>query len=201
MYLPFLPFLLLSFFAPHAQAQVFTLSPFRAPSPNDEASSTFALNWKQLSKGFNSRSAAYLMGMITCRGHSAGLISLLEGSVFATTIEFGRESFEVVVDTGSSDTWVVGTGFQCLDKQNGTTEPEDYCGFGPTYNTTETFSQVPDENFNITYGDGEFLTGIAGHEKVTLAGITVNQTVAVVNLAAWDGDGTTSGLVGLAYPP
>jgi hypothetical protein len=35
---------------------------------------------------------------------------------------------------------------------------------------------------------------------VTLAGIKVNQTVALVNYAAWNGDGTTSGLVGLAYP-
>jgi Eukaryotic aspartyl protease len=140
------------------------------------------------------------MGMINCHGHSAGLISLSEGSVFATKIKFGTESFEVVVDTGSSDTWVIKTGFQCVGAQNGTAEPEDYCGFGPTYNTTKTFSQVPDENFNITYGDNEFLTGIIGHEKVTLAGITVKQTIAIVNLAAWYGDGTTSGLVGLAYP-
>jgi hypothetical protein len=65
---------------------------------------------------------------------------------------------------------------------------------------TDTFTQIPDENFNITYGDGEFLTGIIGTEEVTLAGITVKQTVALVNLAAWEGDGTTSGLIGLAYP-
>lgn len=40
-----------------------------------------------------------------------------------------------------------------------------------------------------------------GNESVTLAGITVpQQEIAIVNLAAWNGDGFTDGLVGLAYP-
>ena len=38
-----------------------------------------------------------------------------------------------------------------------------------------------------------------GWESVTVAGLSVNQTVPVVNYAAWEGDGTTSGLIGLAY--
>jgi hypothetical protein len=40
-----------------------------------------------------------------------------------------------------------------------------------------------------------------GYEEVTLADILVKgQEVGVVNLAAWDGDGVSSGLVGLAFP-
>jgi hypothetical protein len=39
-----------------------------------------------------------------------------------------------------------------------------------------------------------------GTEEVTTAGITVDQEVALVTAAAWEGDGTTSGLMGLAYP-
>lgn len=49
-------------------------------------------------------------------------------------------------------------------------------------------------------GDGEFLSGIFGYENTTLAGLTVNQTIALVNYAAWFGDTVTSGLLGLAYP-
>lgn len=104
------------------------------------------------------------------------------------------------MDTGSSDTWLVETGFKCVDVTTSDPEPESYCAFGPTYNVSDTFKQVPDENFNITYGDGEFLTGILGRESVTLAGIEVGHTAALVNYAAWEGDGTTSGLMGLAYP-
>ena len=56
-------------------------------------------------------------------------------------------------------------------------------------------------NFNITYGDGEFLSGVMGYDSVTVGGITVpKQEIAAVNFAAWDGDGVTSGLMGLAYP-
>ncbi|KAI4140198.1 MAG: hypothetical protein LQ340_007909, partial [Diploschistes diacapsis] len=53
----------------------------------------------------------------------------------------------------------------------------------------------------VTYADGEFLTGTFGHDSVTLANITVsNQQVAAVTFAGWEGDGVTSGLVGLAFP-
>lgn len=44
------------------------------------------------------------------------------------------------------------------------------------------------------------MTGIVGTEKVTVAGITVeNQEIAVVDLAAWSGNNLSSGLIGLAF--
>lgn len=56
------------------------------------------------------------------------------------------------------------------------------------------------ENFNITYGDGEFLTGQLGYADVAIAGIKVQNTqVALVTRAYWNGDGLTSGLMGLGY--
>lgn len=40
-----------------------------------------------------------------------------------------------------------------------------------------------------------------GYEDVTVAGITVkHQEVALVDYAYWEGDGVSSGLMGLAYP-
>jgi hypothetical protein len=91
------------------------------------------------------------------------------------------------------------TGFSCVDLETGASTNEAFCDFGPLYTVSKTFKQIPDENFNITYGDGEFLNGIMGTEKVTLADVEVTQEVALINFAAWDGDGITSGLVGLAY--
>jgi len=174
----------------------------RAALPLAVSSNILTLTRKQSSKGYNSRSAAYLLGLATIppSTHSSTLISLFIGEEFATEITFGTETFESIVDTGSSDTWIIESGFKCVNISNSAPETEAFCNFGPTYNVTDTFVQIPDENFNITYGDGEFLTGIIGTEEVTLAGITVEQTVALVNYAAWDGDGTTSGLIGLAYP-
>ncbi|GAB7347353.1 hypothetical protein MBLNU459_g4289t1 [Dothideomycetes sp. NU459] len=124
-----------------------------------------------------------------------------DSQVLVTTIEFGGQTFQAVLDTGSSDTWMVETAFECLGQLSRAPEPESYCRFGPTYNLSSTFTQIPNENFNITYGDGEFLTGLVGYEKITLANITVNkQEVGIVNSAAWNGDGVSSGLIGLAYP-
>jgi hypothetical protein len=181
---------------------VSTPSAFQAASANSITSNVLTLNKKKSAKGYNPRSAAWLMNKPGTNpiGHSTTLISLFIGEEFATTITFGTETFESIVDTGSSDTWLVETGFKCVNITNSAPLPEADCSFGPTYNVTDTFKKIPDENFNITYGDGEFLTGIVGTEEVTLAGLKVKQEVALVNFAAWEGDGTTSGLIGLAYP-
>jgi len=125
-----------------------------------------------------------------------------DGQVFITNVTFGTETFEAVIDTGSSDTWLAEKGFECFNVTTGATVPEADCAFGSDgYTPSSTFSQIPNENFNITYGDGEMLIGILGIEKVTLAGITVdNQEVGVVQLAGWFGDGISTGLIGLAFP-
>ncbi len=182
-------------------ASISSATASRAALPLTVSSNVLTLTRKQSSKGYNARSAAYLLGLVKIPGstHSTTLISLEIGEEFATQITFGTETFESIVDTGSSDTWIVETGFKCVNVSNSAPETEAFCNFGPTYNVTDTFVQIPNENFNITYGDGEFLTGIMGTEEITLAGLTVKQEVALVNYAAWNGDGTTSGLFGLAY--
>ncbi|KAL8836054.1 MAG: hypothetical protein Q9170_003067 [Blastenia crenularia] len=122
--------------------------------------------------------------------------------VYFTDITFGTETFKAVVDTGSADTWLVQSGFQCLSiGRQPITLPEESCDFGPSYIVTSTFKQIEGENFNVTYADGEVLTGIVGTEDVTLAGITVKgQEVGLINRAAWNGDNSSSGLIGLAFP-
>ncbi|KAJ5949353.1 hypothetical protein N7454_000937 [Penicillium verhagenii] len=152
----------------------------------------------------NPRSAAYLKGLTgkstTTSSGSSALISLFEGEEFATSIKFGTQTFDVIVDTGSSDTWVVKEGFECIDLDTGDKTTTATCDFGTTYTVDSTFSKISGEEFEIEYGDGEYLYGYMGTETVTLASITVDQEIAVVTEAAWEGDGTTSGLTGLAYP-
>ncbi|KAK2601449.1 hypothetical protein N8I77_010898 [Diaporthe amygdali] len=123
------------------------------------------------------------------------------GSVeYVAEIEWDGTPVEVIVDTGSSDTWLVQAGFTCVDV-DGNVQPEADCYFGPVFNGTFDEGSIKDENFNIEYGDGEFLTGVLGYENVTVAGLTVDhQEVALVNYSYWFGDSVTSGLMGLAYP-
>lgn len=181
----------------------YTPAPLRAPSPNIQSSHVLNLSRKT---GAYTGSASYLKAIrqnYQVQGvfGFTSLNSEFDGQEFLTSIEFGTETFELIVDTGSSDTWLVETGFQCVDQYSGVTEPEYYCMFGPTYDISETFRAISNENFNITYGDGEYLTGTFGLETIAVGGITVNsQQIAVVNSAAWNGDGISSGLLGLAFP-
>ncbi|KAI9696907.1 MAG: hypothetical protein M1820_007982 [Bogoriella megaspora] len=126
-----------------------------------------------------------------------------EGQVFLTAIQFGSQTFNVVLDTGSSDTWLVRQGYTCVDPYTGASQDPSACDFAATYDpsSSSTFHQIPEQNFNISYGDAEFGRGIVGVEDITIGDITVTgQEIAVMDYAAWFGDGESSGILGLAYP-
>ncbi|KAK5135823.1 hypothetical protein LTR08_004650 [Meristemomyces frigidus] len=134
---------------------------------------------------------------------SVDLASVEAGQVFLAPVTVGGQDFYVVVDSGSSDPWLVGEDFDCVDPTTGTTQDDSDCYFGTTYSNTDTttYSVIsPAQNFNISYADGESLTGIMAHESFTMGGITCpHQEFGFVNYAAWYGDGYSSGLIGFAY--
>lgn len=178
----------------------------RDTSPLGPSTNTLTLNRQGSTSGRKPRNAAHLLhGSLSSRDispskHSTGLTALLGGLVFTTNITFGTQTFSTIVDTGSSDTWVIRENFQCVHIKTAEKLPTEDCYFGPAYTKESTFDQIPGETFNITYGDGTFAGGVMGYEDVTLGGIKVRQEVALVDYSAWRGDGITSGLTGLAYP-
>jgi hypothetical protein len=171
----------------------------RAPSPIVVTDVVLPLTKKKTKSGSKRRDA--LLATVIGNGSTTSISSLEIGEEFATEVTIGGQTFELIIDTGSSDTWVVETGFACTDFETGKAAAESACLFGPYYTKSSTFAQTTGETFSIEYGDLESLTGIIGTEDVTVAGIeVVGQTVALVTAADWEGDGTTSGLMGLAYP-
>lgn len=179
-----------------------TWKPTAFSASSNLAKSANYVELQRVKSGNPKHNAAQLQGLCT-RGSAptAGLTSLIEGEEFAVPIKVGTQSFEVILDTGSSDTWLVEQGFKCFTVQNDTAVPYAECGFGPAYSREASFKTIPNELFNIEYGDGEFLYGIFGTETITLAGVAVqNQTMALATSGGWDGDNTTSGLTGFAYP-
>ncbi|QIX01884.1 hypothetical protein AMS68_007401 [Peltaster fructicola] len=133
----------------------------------------------------------------------AGVAPLtVSGSIYSAPVTIGTNTFQLVVDTGSSDPWIVMSNYTCLDVATKTVEAQSYCGFGPTYDPSKssTFQRIPNTNFNVSYADGENLNGVMGYEMMSIGGITVtSQEFGAVSQAAWTGDGVSSGLVGLAY--
>ncbi|TGO13012.1 hypothetical protein BTUL_0078g00210 [Botrytis tulipae] len=186
--------------APNSKISVRSVVPSRPRSIPVVTDNVLELTKKSTGSSKVRSAAQFLKNLDIVNGSSTALISLFGGEQFATDITFGTQTFEVIVDTGSSDTWLAETGFSCVDLDTGKNASEATCAFGPTYTKDSTFKAISGEEFSITYGDGEYLTGVVGSQPVTFAGINVTTTVALVTSAAWNGDGTTSGLVGMAYP-
>ena len=90
--------------------------------------------------------------------------------------------------------------FTCIDVNSGEPTTQAECGFGQVYTPSDTLHPIPGYNFNISYADGELLNGVMAYENLSIAGIAVSQQeIALVDYAEWFGDGTSSGLIGLAY--
>ena len=113
--------------------------------------------------------------------NEAPLYSTLNGNQFLTDIQVNGVNFLVVVDTGSSDTWIVERGFQCLYSE-ANAQLESQCGFGPMWTPDKILMQAPSEHFRIRYADQSFAEGVTSFASVTLANITVhNQEIGMVN--------------------
>ncbi|PLB51306.1 acid protease [Aspergillus steynii IBT 23096] len=123
------------------------------------------------------------------------------GSVFDTPVTIGNQTFQMLVDTGSSDTYVMRDGFTCISPDNNQTIPQYKCLYANhTYHESSTYREIPGEIFGIEYGAG-LASGVMAYEDVTINGITVKgQKVAIANQSNPMGDGVNSGLLGLAYP-
>lgn len=127
-----------------------------------------------------------------------------------TDVTLADEQFTLVIDSGSSDTWVASSTFRCRDPNTMTSISRKYCGFATFYDAKDspTFSAIPRQDFSVNYTGGEFLAGVLGTEELGIGGVSegmeprliVNQTIGVVDDGFWLGDGVSSGLMGLAYP-
>ncbi|KAB8206531.1 aspartic peptidase domain-containing protein [Aspergillus parasiticus] len=134
--------------------------------------------------------------------HNAPLLATLGGSVFDVDVTVGadNQAFKLLVDTGSSDTYIMRDGFTCINAtDNQIIAPED-CKYGPeTYHVSSSYEQVPDQNFGIEYGAG-LASGVMAYETITIADITVRTKLAFADRSNPMGDGVNNGLLGLGYP-
>lgn len=121
------------------------------------------------------------------------------GTFLDVEVTIGEQTFLMLVDTGSSDTWLPRKGFQCLDSDN-VILPQEKCMFGNTYETSSTFELIPNQTFGVKYGSG-ISSGILGFETVTVGGLSVErQIIGVSDRTTDEGNGFDSGVIGLAYP-
>jgi hypothetical protein len=95
----------------------------RAPSEIVATTAVLPL-MKKAATGASAARRQGLSKLLIANGSTTTLTSLFTGEEFAAEVEFGTQTFEMIVDTGSSDTWVVETGFVCTDLDTGKTTTE-----------------------------------------------------------------------------
>lgn len=113
-------------------------------------------------------------------------------------VGFGADEYYMIPDTGSSDTWIISEGFQCLDPYFGQDVPQEECAFGPLFKGDFPDGKIDNQNLNISYLSGDYLNGPMGFANITVANVTIpKQQFAIVDVAAFGGDGVSSGILGL----
>jgi hypothetical protein len=130
----------------------YQLVPERAPSNINVTDVVLPLT-KVTSSG-SSRRGLSLSTLVTIPTGSATVLTSGGNDEFYTSVTWGTETFQMIVDTGSSDTWVVENGFKCVSTTMSVTEAESSCDFGPYYTRSSTFVALPGLNFSTTYGYG-----------------------------------------------
>ncbi|KAJ3573645.1 hypothetical protein NP233_g2310 [Leucocoprinus birnbaumii] len=114
---------------------------------------------------------------------------------FYALIQAGGIDFRVVLDTGSSDLWILSS--TCDTEQ---------CKSQPRYPLTYQSPTFQSVNANATafgasYADGTTVSGIVAIEKVELAGLAVvNQTFGLVSNSNVTLTDEESGILGLGFP-
>ncbi|KAM0340372.1 hypothetical protein ACHAPU_010508 [Fusarium lateritium] len=134
------------------------------------------------------------------QSNPAPLVATEYGTIYDIEVQFGNQSFMLLVDTGSSDTWVLQTGYQCINSSDNLVLPQAACNYTSAYDLASTIPVEKNKTFGVKYGTG-IATGMVAYENLTMGGFRViNQTIGIVNSTNDIGDGLQSGLLGLAYP-
>lgn len=135
------------------------------------------------------------------REYSGPVLVDLIGPSYTAQVTIGTRTVSLLVDTGSSDIWVVPNHFRCLDADSREVE-QSACGFPRFVESSFSGGFVSDEYLSIIYGNGQFTHGPYGLESVSLGGITVpKQQIALPSegyIKVVSGD--FSGILGLGYP-
>jgi hypothetical protein len=134
--------------------------------------------------------------------YRTSLLSLFEDIEYVVNVTIGHETRVLILDTGSSDTWVIEPNYACFNQTTYAVVNHSVCDFGPGLSPSDNFQQIPDVNLNATYGQGTTINGILGYETLNLAGLDITeQEIGYGTDLYWPGygDGTTSGILGMAF--
>ncbi|KAK8111809.1 aspartic-type endopeptidase-like protein [Apiospora kogelbergensis] len=128
---------------------------------------------------------------------TAPLRAIPKQTQYLMSVGIGGRNWSMIPDSGSADTWLMSSTFQCLDRSHNQ-QDQIACNFGPSFTGNFSGGRIADEHMNISYGGGDSLNGDMGYEDITVAGITIpKQQMSLVTSASIRGNGIFSGILGL----
>jgi hypothetical protein len=117
-------------------------------------------------------------------------------AVYLVTVKFGKDIVELVVDTGSSDTFCISSDFQCLD-DHGRKQDITFCKLGPPCHA-DGVDQIKDLVLDIHYSDSEHISGTPITADLQVGSfVSRKQRLNLARVGSWKGDGSSSGILGL----
>lgn len=142
-----------------------------------------------------------ISGANALQSTTVSLVSTEFGTVFDAPVKIGSRTFQLLVDTGSSDTYVMKSGYTCINGTDNLQIIQGGCRYSnETYHNSSTYKRIPNQMFGIQYGAG-LASGIMALEDVSIGNITTKgQKIAIADRSNPMGDEVNSGLLGLAYP-
>lgn len=113
-----------------------------------------------------------------------------KGAVYLLPVTIGNQTFQVQMDTGSADLWVMQTGYTCYNNFNATAggwvtkEPYSHCNNGPSYTPDASFKPLSGIDEFVSYGQASSRQRAIGSEygivPVEVFGLKIeNQIVGV----------------------
>jgi hypothetical protein len=107
------------------------------------------------------------------------LTSTNDGHInYMANVTVGDQSFELILDTGSSTTWIIQENFTCIDTVPQTNEWA--CKFGPTFRGTFAANRsIEGQSSTLLYGNGDAVWGNPGFVDLSIGTLSVpNQQVS-----------------------
>ena len=136
------------------------------------------------------------------------ILSTIYGANFDANVTFGEQSFWLTVDTGSADTWAIGSGWRCEETfENGTVVDLGQAACDPPKSgpydyksSSNGFELIEGQWIGDHYGAGNIF-GVVGYQDLKLGNIELNrQQIGVVNVSEYSYDKRAIGILALGYP-
>lgn len=98
--------------------------------------------------------------------HNGKALAARNQIAYITDVKAGPGTYQLIIDTGSSDTWFVKKGFQCRNYRKQPI-PLEQCMFGPEFQGDFPGGKIAGQRFSIAYGDGNgpYLQGEMGYSE------------------------------------